>query len=91
MQTETLPANRRKLSPPQYARQLGVDTAKVVRWIRSGELPAFNAATHTGGRPRYLIDLADIAIFEQRRSVTPPTQAPRRRRKQQPAGFEYFK
>ena len=91
MQSNTLPATRRKLTPPQYARELGTDTAKVLSWIKSGELPAMNAARHPGGRPRDLIDRADIAIFEQRRSVTPPPARAVRRKRRLPEGFvKYF-
>ena len=95
MTTATLPASsRRKLTPPQLAKQWGIDVAKVLHWIRSGELRAIDACTRRGSRPRYLIDQADIAVFEERRSVQPPTPSPRRRRKVQehPQGFvEYFK
>ena len=85
MTTETLPAparpsTRRKLTPPEYARQLGVDTAKVLKWIRSGELRAIDASTHRGNKPRYLIDQADIIAFEASRAVQPPTPSPKRRK-----------
>lgn len=85
MATETLPkpagtSSRRKITPPQYAKELGVDNAKVLTWIRSGELRAINAATDRNGRPRYLIDVSDIAIFEAARAVQPPTPRVRRRR-----------
>ena len=91
-QSSPLPAERRKLTPPQYARQLGVDVMKVLRWIRSGELRAFNAAATTSGKPRYLIDLADIVAFEQSRAVAPPDPPQRRRKKNTlPEGFiRYF-
>ena len=82
-------STRQKISPPELARRWGVDASKILTWIRSGELRAINVATHCGGRPRYLIDLADILIFEQRRSAAPPPTAPRRRRKD-PAIIQYF-
>jgi hypothetical protein len=91
MATETVShSTRRKLSPPAYARQLGVDTAKVLKWIRTGELPAFNAATTIGCKPRYLIDVGDIATFEARRAVQPPAPTSRRRRRD-PEIIEFFK
>ncbi len=62
---------RVKLTPPQYAKQLGVSVAKVTEFIRKGELRAMNAATDRRNRPRYLIDLADIAAFEKSRQVIP--------------------
>ncbi len=95
MPTATLPApgstSCRKMTPPQYARQLGVDTAKVLKWIRSGELRAFNAATNPRGKPRYLIDVADAAAFEAQRSVNPPPVRQARRKSRLPEGFvKYF-
>lgn len=94
MATETLskPAgtsSRRKLTPPQYARQLGVDTAKVLKWIRSGELKAADFSTNRGNKPRFLIDQADIVTFELSRQVQPP--APRlRRRRADPNVIQFF-
>ena len=95
MPTATLPISGttscRKMTPPQYARQLGVDTAKVLKWIRSGELRAFNAATNPSGKPRYLIDVADAAAFEAQRSPTPPVARAVRRKNRLPEGFvKYF-
>ena len=50
------------------ARRYCVTVAKVVRWIRSGDLPAENVAIATTGnaRPRYRIDQTDLAAFEQK-------------------------
>ena len=84
-------SQRRKLTPPQYAQQLGVDTAKVLKWIRSGELREFNAATNPSGKPRYLIDVADAAAFEAQCSPTPPAVRAVRRKNRLPEGFvKYF-
>jgi len=41
------------LTPPQVAKRFAVDPAKVLCWIRGGELRAVDLATRTGGRPRY--------------------------------------
>jgi hypothetical protein len=73
-------SKRTKLSPPQLAAQWGVDVHKIIGWIRSGELRAINVATTRTGRPRYLIDQVDIALFEAARVVQPPTPRIRRRR-----------
>jgi hypothetical protein len=81
------PATRRKITPPELARQWGVDPHKVVAWIRAGELRAIDVATRRGGRPRYLIDLADIEVFEQGRLVAPPTRIPRKRRMPRTEGY----
>jgi transposase len=80
---------RQKLTPPQYAARLGVDVHKVISWIKAGELKAIDAATRPGGRPRFLIDESDIAIFEARRTTAPTPRATRRRSK---SGwqFRYF-
>jgi hypothetical protein len=80
---------RRKVTPPELAARWGVSHEKIVYWIRSGELRAIDASLRRdGGRPRYLIDEADIEVFEQSRQVTPPPPAPRRRKKPTlPAGF----
>jgi len=94
MATETLPkpagtSSRRKVTPPQYARELGVDTAKVLKWIHSGELKAADFSTNRGQKPRFLIDQADILTFELSRTVQPP--APRvRRRRTDPAVHQFF-
>ena len=78
-----------KVTPPELARQWGIDVAKVLKWIKSGELRAVNLATTRTGRPRYAIDQADMAIFEASRAVQPP--APRvRRRKKDPSIIEFF-
>ena len=69
-----------KLTPPELARQWGIDVQKVLHWIKAGELRAVNLATRRDGRPRYAIDQADIAIFEASRTVQPPTPRMRRRR-----------
>jgi transposase len=71
---------RTKLTPPQIARRFGISPDKVVGWIRSGELRGVNVATTAGGRPRYVVDEADLAVFEQRRSTQPRELAPKRRR-----------
>jgi hypothetical protein len=78
------------VTPPQYARRLGVDAAKVLGWIARGELRAFNAAALPSGRPRWLIPLEAIAEFERGRAAKPArrARAPRRRLRK-PTG-EYF-
>ena len=58
-----------KITPPKLARRWGIAPEKVLAWIKSGELPAMDASTIRGGRPRYLIDEDDIAAFVARRTV----------------------
>jgi hypothetical protein len=74
-------ASRKKRTPPQLAAEYGIDVKKVLAWIKTGELPAINVATDRNGRPRYAIDVADIAIFEASRSATPQPKITRRRRR----------
>jgi CHAT domain-containing protein len=80
-------AKRQKLTPPQMAAEYGVDPNKVIGWIVGGELRAINAAANLGGRPRYLIDRADIEAFESNRAVAQPAAAPRRKRSNLSAGL----
>ncbi len=63
--------DRTKYTPPQLARLWGVSTAKIVGFVRRGELRAINVATSRENRPCYLIDVADIAAFEAGRQVIP--------------------
>ena len=67
-------------SPPQLAKEYGVNPGKVLGWIGSGELSATNVAANLLGRPRWRISPADIAIFEQRRSSAAPLPKSRPRR-----------
>lgn len=62
---------RSKLTPPQIAQRWGIGTGKVEGWIRAGELRAIDASARRGGRPRYLVDVRDLAEFEERRAVVP--------------------
>ena len=45
---------RTKSTPPQLAAEWGIDTHKIIGWIRSGELRAINVATTRTGRPEVL-------------------------------------
>jgi len=75
-----MPPERTKLTPPQIARRYGISPDKVVRWIRSGELRGVNVAGKPNGRPRYVVDEVDLAVFEQRRTKQPIVPVPRRRK-----------
>lgn len=80
---------RTKLTPPEIARRWGIKSSKVLAWIRSGQLRAINAAESLGGRPRYLVDVKDLAAFERTREVTKPK--PRRSNNSPNVGItEYF-
>lgn len=59
-----------RLTVAQLAARLGVAPRKVHKWIRCGELRAVNTAADPNGRPRWVIDLADLQAFEQRRATS---------------------
>ncbi len=80
------------LSPPDLARRYGCKAAKIISWIRSGELDAVNVAAKTTGRPRWRIPAAAVEAFETRRSAIPKPAKPARRRSKVNRGdwVEYF-
>jgi hypothetical protein len=77
------------LTPPQIAKQLAVDTKKVIKhWIKSGELKAVNVASAAGGRPRYRVDPAELARFLLSRSTTiAPKPKRKARRSEEPSYY----
>ena len=83
------------LNPAQVAEMWGISHDKVLEFIRTGELEAFNVASRKSRRPQFKIPLAALQAFQERRSgrdparATPP--APRRAaRKSSSPGHEYF-
>jgi len=66
-----------------------VSNEKVVRWIRSGRLPALNVS-NGAKRPRYRIERVDLLAFEQREKerIVPPVKPVRRQR--QPVGVTAY-
>lgn len=78
--------HRTKLTPPEIAKQWGIGYGKVMGWIRSGELRAIDVSGRCGGQPRYLVDVADLAAFEERRSNQASRKPTTRRR--QPRSME---
>ncbi len=77
------------LTPPQLAKDYGVNPDKVLAWIHSGELRAVNVAAKPNGRPRWRIKAEDLEAFELRRSAV-PTKTTRRRRRASPGIIEFF-
>lgn len=74
-------ANDRMLTPPEIGRLLAVDPAKILVWIRNGELVACDVATRRGGRPRFRVAPAELQAFLLRRqSAVAPAPRQRRRR-----------
>jgi excisionase family DNA binding protein len=83
----------RYYTPDQAAELLGVDGEKILAWINSGELAAFNVGSRPdGGRPRWRIAEADLGRFLLARrhpaASRPATQS--RRRKQAAGVVEFF-
>jgi hypothetical protein len=64
---------RRNRTPPEIARQYRVANAKVIDWIRKGELAALNLARHGCTRPRYSVTPEALDAFERARAVIPRT------------------
>lgn len=60
------------LTPPEIAKLLRVRGDKVLAWIRSGQLVAFNVAEKVNGRPKYRVARGELEAFIQRRAVVPP-------------------
>lgn len=75
--------NDRYLTPPQYARRIGVKPERVIAWIRDGSLRAIDTSEKPGiTRPRYKIPLDAIVAFEIGRTPIPPQRRRRRRRQE---------
>jgi len=73
------------LTPPQIAREMGIEAAKVTGFIASGELRATNIAQNVGDghRPRWRIKREWFDQFiESRGNVKPPTSIRRRGRRE---------
>jgi len=75
----------------------GVAHDKIVEFIKTGELEAFNVASKRSRRPQFKVTLAAVKAFQERRSgrdparATPPAE-PRRSspKKSRPSTREYF-
>lgn len=78
-------------TPPKLAQRWGVKPETILRFIRTGELRAFDVSRNPGvGRPRYRIPLDAIVEFENRRAAKPPTVVRRSTRKQSPNIIQFF-
>ncbi len=76
------------LTPPELARRWRVKPSKVLGFIRSGELRAFDVSSRPGGRPRFRIAIDAVIEFENRRAPKPVPKT--RQRKQSVDVIEYF-
>ncbi len=68
------------LTPPEIAKQMRVTPAKIINFIRSGELAAINVAERAGGRPRWRISQQSLDAFLASRANRRPTKVVRRRK-----------
>ena len=83
-------ANTDALTPPQVAKMLGVNTGKVLSWIRTGQLKAANVTKKPGGRPKYRILPVELQVLLARLQPTPPPVKTRQRKRKLPAGMIDF-
>ena len=82
-------SHRDVLTPPQLGKELGVDSATVIEWIRTGQLKASNVGKGLQ-RPRYRIVRTDVDAFLA--SCAPQTKVrTERRTKRAPGELEFFK
>ena len=84
-------------NPAQVAAMWGVAHDKVLEFIKTGELEAFNVASKRSRRPQFKVTLAAVKAFQERRSGRDPARStppvtPRRTssKKSQPSNREYF-
>lgn len=62
-------------NPAQVAEMWGVSHDKVLEFIKSGELRAFNVASKTSRRPQFKIPSAALREFEEQRSGRDPARS----------------
>lgn len=84
-------------SPAELAAMWGVAHDKVLEFIKTGELEAFNVASKRSRRPQFKVTLAAVKAFQERRSGRDPARAvpsaePRRSssKKSPPSARQYF-
>ena len=66
------PSAGQPLTVPEVARCLRIRPAKVLAWVRSGELRGYDVTARQGGRrPKYRINPEDLKEFIQRRAIAP--------------------
>jgi hypothetical protein len=84
-------------NPAQLAAMWGVAHDKVLEFIKTGELEAFNVASKQSRRPQFKVTLAAVKAFQERRSGHDPARSappvtPRRTssKKSKSLSREYF-
>lgn len=82
------PTSDGPMTLPEVAAHLRVRREKVLEWVRSGELRAYNvAATAAGNRRKYRVESNDLKRFLERRQITPPATSGRPSRARQAPQF----
>lgn len=91
------PADLTYFSPAELAAMWGVAHDKVLEFIKTGELEAFNVASKRSRRPQFKVTLTAVKAFQERRSGRDPARAihpaaPRRSssKKSPPSTRQYF-
>lgn len=77
-------------TPPELAKQLGIEPAKVIGWIKSGELRAVNLATKQSRRPRWKISPDSFEEFTRPRESKAVIKPPRRQRRQTSGVIDFY-
>lgn len=57
------------LTTQEVADRFRIGKAKVIRWIRNGELAAVNVASIACGRPQFVVTAESVEAFEKRRTA----------------------
>jgi transposase len=71
------------LTVRDVARRYRVGEDKVRAWIRRGELQAINTSASLSARPRWVVTVQSLELFERRRAGGPPPKPQRRRRRRE--------
>ena len=78
------------LTCDELANEWRVSVDKIVSFIRSGELQAFDLSTEKKQKKRYRISRDCAERFLASRAITPPPPKPRRRNGKRTASKEWF-
>jgi len=77
-------------TPPTIAKMLGVKPDKVLVWIRSGELIAFDISERRGNRPRWRILDEHLQEFLRSRQNVKPAPPQRRKKNRRIVGVKQY-
>lgn len=65
-------------TPPQVGKMLGINPSRVINFIRTGELEAYNVSTKN--QPRYRVSSEAIERFRKTRAVNPKSKRKTKKR-----------